>query len=72
MDKKEKELVGRLLKENEEFRNVYTQHREYTKKVEKMEKKVVLTGGDEIEKKRLKKLKLAMKDMIEKTISEAR
>ncbi|HLE09458.1 MAG TPA: DUF465 domain-containing protein [Thermodesulfobacteriota bacterium] len=72
MDKKEKELVGRLLKENEEFRNVYTQHREYTKKVEKMEKKVVLTGGDEIEKKRLKKLKLAMKDMIEKIISEAR
>ena len=72
MDKKEKELVGRLLKENEEFRNVYTQHREYTKKVEKMEKKAVLTGEDEIEKKRLKKLKLAMKDMIEKIISEAR
>ena len=72
MDKKEKELVGRLLKENEEFRNAYTQHREYTKKVEKMEKKAVLTGEDEIEKKRLKKLKLAMKDMLEKIISETR
>ncbi|MBI5560772.1 MAG: DUF465 domain-containing protein [Deltaproteobacteria bacterium] len=66
MDKKDREAVKRLLEENGEFKEAYTLHREYKRKVDKLEKKPVLTAAEEVEKKGFKKLKLAMKDKMEK------
>ncbi len=58
-------LVEKLLREDAEFRRAYMAHREYERLVEKMEEKKYLTTAEEVEKKRLKKLKLAMKDKME-------
>ena len=66
------ELVGRLLKEDEDFKRAYTSHREYERKVSEMERKAHLTADESIEKKRLKKLKLALKDEMEKIIARHR
>ncbi len=65
----DKALMERLLKENEEFKKAYLEHREYDKKVEQMEKKGFLSTAEMLEKKRLKKLKLKLKDQMEEIIS---
>ncbi len=62
-------MMERLLKENEEFKKVYLAHREYDRKVEQMEKKGFLSTAEMLEKNRLKKLKLKLKDQMEEIIS---
>ncbi|HLC18244.1 MAG TPA: DUF465 domain-containing protein [Thermodesulfobacteriota bacterium] len=66
----QEELVEKLIKEDENFRRVYTTHKTYGKKIEEMEKKARLSADETLEKKRLKKLKLALKDEMEKILSE--
>jgi len=68
----QEELVERLLREDEDFRKAYTVHREYERKVSAMEKKVHLTAEEDLEKKKLKKLKLALKDKMERIIAAHR
>ncbi len=62
------EVVERLLVEDEEFKKVFEKHREYNRKIEKMEKKEFLSKDEQVEKKKLKKLKLNLKDELEKKI----
>ena len=63
------ELVEKLLKEDPAFKKTYLAHRGYEKTVAKLEKKARLTAVEEAEKARLKKLKLSLKDEMEKIIS---
>ncbi|MFQ5442291.1 MAG: DUF465 domain-containing protein [Thermodesulfobacteriota bacterium] len=63
------ELVEKLLDEDEAFRKAFNTHREFQKRVEAMEKKPHLNSDEVLEKKRLKKLKLALKDEMETIIS---
>ena len=65
-------LVERLIKEDAEFRRAYRAHKEYERLVERMEEKRYLSPEEEVEKKRLKKLKLAMKDKMESIILKHR
>ncbi len=65
-------LVERLIKEDAEFRRAYRAHQEYERMVERMEEKKYLTPEEEVEKKKLKKLKLAMKDKMESIILKHR
>ena len=67
----QKELVERLLEENEEFRKAFEEHREYKRRVKELEKKGVLTEDERLEEKRLKKLKLALKDRMEEMLASA-
>ncbi len=62
-------LVEKLMNEDEAFRKAFNTHREFQKRVEEMEKKHHLSNEEIIEKKRLKKLKLALKDEMETIIS---
>ena len=57
--------------ENEDFKKVFEAHRGYKKQVDEIEKKHLLSAQDEVEIKRLKKLKLALKDEMEKIRSVA-
>lgn len=66
------EVVKKLLDEDEAFRKACKAHKDYENKLEKMEKKSLLSAAEKVEKNRLKKLKLALKDEMEQRISKAR
>jgi len=66
------ELVKKLLEKDELFRNAYKIHKDYENKLEKLEKKPRLSSTETAEKNKMKKLKLALKDEMEKKISEYR
>ena len=65
------ELVEKLLEENEEFRKAYEEHKKYKLRVAELEKKGILNAEEELEEKRLKKLKLALKDKMERMLAAA-
>ncbi len=69
MAEKSNGLLKRLIEEDESFRKRYDAHRDYEKQVETMEKKSHLSVEEVMEKKRLKKLKLALKDEMEQIIA---
>lgn len=72
METMDKDLCEKLVKENEEFKDVYNAHQGYKKQLQKIAKKGFLSTEDEQEKKRLKKLKLAAKDKIENFLAKCR
>jgi len=72
MKANEEELIGKLMKENEEFRKAKQTHSELAKQLDEMEKKSFLTPQDEMEIKILKKKKLAYKDQMEKILLQYR
>jgi len=64
------ELVKKLLEKDELFRDAYKTHKDYENKLEKLEKKPRLSSTETAEKNKMKKLKLALKDEMEKKITE--
>lgn len=69
---KESEIIERLLQGDEEFKRLYSEHRELDGAVKELETKGSLSLDEEIEVKRLKKTKLALKDRMEEKIRMAR
>lgn len=68
----EKELKKLLVKESEEFRNVYQKHQEYERKLEKFKNKSFLTDEEILQEKEWKKKKLAFKDKMYFLMAEYR
>ena len=68
MEPNNKEVMERILEENEEFKRAYDAHQTYGTKLAEFESKRFLSNEDEYEKKRLKKLKLAEKDKMERIL----
>jgi hypothetical protein len=66
----ESENIEKLLEEDEEYRNIYFEHRELDEVIRNLEEKENLTFDDEVEVKRLKKIKLSLKDRMESRINE--
>ncbi|MDP2689277.1 MAG: DUF465 domain-containing protein [Deltaproteobacteria bacterium] len=64
------ELVKKLLREDAEFKKSYKAHKDFEEKIAKIDRKKRMTPEDEVERNRLKKLKLALKDGMEKRLSE--
>ncbi len=58
----ETELKELLLRENEEFRKLYEEHRSCEKKLDILTAKSFLTEDEKLEERELKKRKLALKD----------
>lgn len=69
---KEMEIVERLLEGDEEFKRLYFEHRKLDDTVKEIEKKGTLSIDEELEVKRLKKMKLALKDKMEEKIRRIR
>lgn len=65
-----KEHLSRFIDTNDILKVVYQAHQSYGKKIAKMEKKRVLSTDDDIEMKRLKKLKLQKKDELERILRD--
>lgn len=64
MEHRDEELIQQHLTHDDELRALYQRHQELKRKLETLRSKLYLTGDEEIEKKRIQKLKLASKDRI--------
>jgi uncharacterized protein len=68
----DEDLKAHLLASNEQFRSLAEQHAQLKKKIEEIESKPHVTGADEIEEQRLKKLKLHLKDQMNELMARYR
>jgi hypothetical protein len=62
MEKKEEEQILSLVDQVPELRNLYDEHLDLKKRLDKLNHKHYLTPEEEIERKRIQKVKLAGKD----------
>lgn len=67
---KDEVLVKKLAEENEEFKKLYEEHLELKSKIAEFESKHYLTPEEDLEKKRLQKIKLAGKDRMFQILKE--
>lgn len=59
------ELREELLASDDEYRRLHDEHQEYERRLEDLHQKTLLSQDDEIEEKRIKLHKLALKDRME-------
>jgi hypothetical protein len=71
MDEKTQALVQQLIEGNPRFRKLYEEHTFFEKELERFKHKRFLMPEEEIEKKKLQKLKLAGRDEMERILLEA-
>ncbi len=62
MERREEELIRQHLGHDEELRSLYEEHQALKRKLETLRSRQYLTGEEELEEKRIRKLKLASKD----------
>ena len=62
MEKREEEQILSLVDQVPELRSLYAEHQELKKQLDTLNHKHYLTPEEELEKKRIQKLKLAGKD----------
>jgi len=72
MEKKDEELIQSLLEREPDLRRFYEEHEDLERQLGFYQQKIYLTPEEEIEKKRLQKLKLAGKDKIMEILSRYR
>jgi uncharacterized protein YdcH (DUF465 family) len=64
MEKREEELIHSLLDRDAELRRYYEEHLELERQLDQLRQKHHLTPDEEMEQKRIQKIKLAGKDRI--------
>ena len=64
MEQREEQLIRQHAEHDEELRTLYLEHAEFKRRLEDFREKPYLTNEEEMEKKRIQKLKLASKDRI--------
>jgi uncharacterized protein YdcH (DUF465 family) len=64
MEKHEEELIRSLIHQDDELKRYYEEHLELERQLETFQHKHYLTPEEDLEKKRLQKIKLAGKDRI--------
>lgn len=64
MEQRELELIERHAVHDEKLKAVYQEHLELKRQLESFRGKLYLTAAQELEKKRIQKLKLASKDRL--------
>jgi hypothetical protein len=72
MEKNDTLLIEKHIKEDEELRKYVEEHMLFEKQLEELNKKTHLTPAEEVEEKRIKKLKLAGRDKIETLLRKYR
>ena len=72
MEEKDKQLIDKHIKNDEQLRKYVEEHILFEKQLEEFNKKAHLTPDEEMEEKKIKKLKLAGRDKIEMILSKYR
>ena len=72
MEKKDEEFIQTLLEREPELQRYYEEHTDLERRLTVFQQKLYLTPEEELEKKRLQKLKLAGKDKIMQILSRYR
>jgi uncharacterized protein len=67
---KDSNIVEKLLEGDEEFKKLYFEHRKLDDIVKGLQEKDSISIDDELEIKKLKKMKLSLKDQMEMKISK--
>ena len=62
MEQREEQLIRQHADHDEELRALWEEHLQFKRKLEDFREKPYLTSDEEMEKKRIQKLKLASKD----------
>ena len=69
MERREEELIQQHAAHDEELKALYVEHLELKHRLESFRNKNYLTTDEELEKRRIQKLKLASKDRIMELLS---
>ncbi|MFQ5901299.1 MAG: hypothetical protein ACE5IH_07065 [Thermodesulfobacteriota bacterium] len=70
--KEDEEIIKDLIENNLKFKEVYDIHEDYDKRLAEIDKRAYLSTEDQIERKKLQKLKLAEKDKMEAMLQRHR
>lgn len=65
-------LIQQLCEENPRFRKLHEEHLLFEKQLADLDERVYLTPEEEVERRKIQKLKLAGKDEMETILSEVR
>jgi uncharacterized protein YdcH (DUF465 family) len=69
MGQSQEAKMAALIEKNPEFKSLVQEHRMLDDKLKELDRKVYLTPDEEMERKRLQKLKLAKKDQIARILT---
>lgn len=72
MEKRDLELIQKYIPVDPELKRYIQEHEEFEKKLEEMNRRIYLTPEEEVERKRIQKLKLAGRDRIEAILAKYR
>ncbi len=72
MAEKDQDLTQRLSEENPRFRKLYEEHVLFEKKLQEYENLTYLSEEEDVERKKIQKLKLAGKDEMESILRDCR
>ena len=72
MEQNDQTLIQKLCEENPRFRLLYEEHVLFEKQLRAMDDRVYLTPEEEMDRRRMQKLKLAGKDEMEMILREHR
>ncbi len=64
-------VVEQLVNENSHFRKLYEEHELFEKELQQLEGRPRLNSDDEVQRKKIQKLKLAGKDEMNKILAKA-
>jgi len=72
MEKRDLELIQKHISSDAELKRYMDEHEEYERKLQAFNQRIYLTPEEEMERKRLQKLKLIGRDRIEAILSKYR
>jgi uncharacterized protein YdcH (DUF465 family) len=72
MESREEQAIVSLLDKDPELKKYYEEHRELERKLVEFQHKLYLSADEEVEKKRLQKMKLAGKDKMMENLGRHR
>jgi uncharacterized protein YdcH (DUF465 family) len=71
MEQVDMQVVEQLVNENSRFRKLYEEHEFFEKELQQLEGRPRLNSDDEVQRKKIQKLKLAGKDEMNKILAKA-
>jgi uncharacterized protein YdcH (DUF465 family) len=72
MEKKDHEIIQKYVAGDLELKRCMEEHEEYERKLEEWNRRVYLSPEEEVERKKIQKLKLAGRDRIETILAKYR